>query len=351
MSNDVTEENLEAGGISDLDRWRAVPLVVTEDNRLGNCPRLILHPEDTPLMHLPPLISEIVVFLAYKAGEEFKDAGTGFLLSMPVPEVEGSDYRQCYLITARHVIEAIEKKSTDGLVQIRVNTRDRGADYVSIEAHRFTKHPTRNVDAAVLPVSFGYKFYKQSWNPIENKLTPALIEAEQIGPGDDVFFPGLFVHHKGESENIPIVRTGTIAAMPTEPIRTSTQGLMKAYLIEARSIGGLSGSPVFLHLEGPRALRARDLMNRFNKTRDFGAAWNSFFIIGMVQGHYSTRDILDSPGDDSFDMRSRSINDGIAIVVPFEDIEEILNTPALAQRRATRARKHLEKQTPPTVDD
>lgn len=76
------------------------------------------------------------------------------------------------------------------------------------------------------------------------------LQENQIGPGDELFLPGLFSPHKEESRNIPIIRTGTIAAMNEEPVPVELPGkikvLMDAYLAECRSIGGLSGSPVFV---------------------------------------------------------------------------------------------------------
>ena len=48
---------------------------------------------------------------------------------------------------------------------------------------------------------------------------------------------------------MPILRMGNLAAYPQE--RVQVEGVeMDAYLIEARSIGGLSGSPVFYHSHG-----------------------------------------------------------------------------------------------------
>jgi hypothetical protein len=49
---------------------------------------------------------------------------------------------------------------------------------------------------------------------------------------------GLFSEHQGAERNIPIVRVGNIAAMPEEPVLTTSWGAIDAYLIEARSIGG-----------------------------------------------------------------------------------------------------------------
>ena len=78
-------------------------------------------------------------------------------------------------------------------------------------------------------------------------MTEKVIKENEIEVGEEVFVTGLFSHHHGQSKNIPIVRVGNISAMPEEKIQTK-EHLMDAYLIEARSIGGLSGSPVFVIL-------------------------------------------------------------------------------------------------------
>ena len=88
---------------------------------------------------------------------------------------------------------------------------------------------------------------------------------EKIRVGSPVGLTGLFVHHHGSSRNIPIVRSGNIAAMTDEPVSTR-RGLMTAFLVEVRSIGGLSGSPVFAE----------------------GVAETG--VIGLVHGHFDQRD-------------------------------------------------------------
>ncbi len=48
---------------------------------------------------------------------------------------------------------------------------------------------------------------------------------------------------------MPIVRHGAIAAMPGEPLYDRKTGLsFRGYLLEVRSTGGLSGSPVVAYL-------------------------------------------------------------------------------------------------------
>ena len=74
---------------------------------------------------------------------------------------------------------------------------------------------------------------------------PGIIEAKNLGVGDEVFIAGLFTRAIGQARNLPIIRMGTVAMMPDEKILFHKK-MIDAYLIESRSIGGLSGSPVFI---------------------------------------------------------------------------------------------------------
>jgi len=71
------------------------------------------------------------------------------------------------------------------------------------------------------------------------------IAHHKLGVGDEVFATGLFTEVTETTRNIPIVRTGTVAMIPGEKIPFG-KNLIEAYLVELRSIGGLSGSPVFV---------------------------------------------------------------------------------------------------------
>ena len=57
-----------------------------------------------------------------------------------------------------------------------------------------------------------------------------------------------------------------IAMIPDEPVTTSL-GDIKAYLVEARSIGGLSGSPAFVRETGAEGT-------------------GSFYLLGLMHGHW-----------------------------------------------------------------
>ena len=130
--------------------------------------------------------------------------------------------------------------------------------------------------------------------------------------GEEVVIAGLFVHSYGTTQNIPIVRTGNIAAIPSDLVETEL-GSMHALLVEIRSIGGLSGSPVIVQ-------------GRANPS-----------IIGLVHGHF------DQEANSLIDVEDASIatakiNAGIAIVVPARLIEETLAPLIKEDFRAVRDR-------------
>src|SRR5689334_11059030 len=118
-------------------------------------------------------------------------------------------------------------------------------------------------------------------------LTEEARDKYHVGTGDEVAIVGLFYSHFGEAKNVPIVRTGNIAAMPDEPVPTS-HGLTDAYLVEVRSIGGISGSPVFTHLAvrpETTVLPAQPYPQMERKT--LAKAEHAHYLLGLVQGYYT----------------------------------------------------------------
>lgn len=281
-------------------------------------------------MQVPDEVRKCVAFICLKSGDEMKLKGTAFFLSLPV---EGSaSARFIYVVTAKHVIEGIRQNGTDGSVYIRLNFKD-SADYVPIPIDQWVSHPCDGtVDASVL-----------AWGPptdiIDYTVIPAdkmtateeVIKAEDIGCGDEVFLTGLFVNHYGKYKNQPIVRTGNIALMPEEPVATRALGAIDAYLVEARSIGGLSGSPVFVH---PGIFRAGKGEARLRG--------NTFYWLGLMHGHW------DLPTDASVSLDTldkERVNMGIAIVVPSTKILEVINQERFVLDRQRKSKEWLGKMT------
>jgi hypothetical protein len=106
------------------------------------------------------------------------------------------------------------------------------------------------------------------------------------------------------------VRIGNLATLLEKDVAASLgpgwRGMINAYLIEARSIGGLSGSPVFVH------------------RLDDGTP--KFALLGLMQGHYGTKAPKSAEG-----ANEESVNVGIGIVVPADDIEEVFLQPEIVE--------------------
>jgi hypothetical protein len=155
--------------------------------------------------------------------------------------------------------------------------------------------------------------------PVGNFLNEEIIEEHRIGPGDEVFITGLFTKAVGASQNMPIVRMGNVSLMPHEKIPHGDLGLIDAYLIEARSIGGLSGSPVFVSETAQMPSTYAD-PKKSKPEKLFMLGHGQTFFMGLLRGHW------DVPPNRFFHEMEK-VNMGISVVVPAHKIREILFHP------------------------
>ena len=225
------------------------------DRRLANSPRYWLNKPDGADMRVPDEVMRSVVFVG-----RGKDAnatptwtGTAFIVGVQNPQLG----HFTYLVTCKH----IAAKRTDEVTFLRVNGKDGQALVVGWDKNtRWYYHPTESesVDVAITPcilspdVSFALI-------PTGIFLSDPDIADSNIGPGDEVVYTGLFSKLTGKDRNFPIARMGNVAMMPSEQLPYSKiidyRGPMDAYLIEARSLGGHSGSPVFVRESVSRGQR------------------------------------------------------------------------------------------------
>jgi len=273
-------------------------------------------------MHVPDEVRKCVVFLCSKnADDSYRLLGTAFLVGLEI----GSSRTMTLAVTAKHVIDAAKKVACDKSIYMRVNRKNDTCAMWTVPLANWLTHPTDpliDVSLTILPAftdEFDYRLI-----PLTNFATDEVIKQEEISVGEDVFITGLFVNHVGTNRNIPIVRVGNIAAMPEEPIATK-DGNIDAYLLEARSIGGLSGSPVFVHLGIVRRINGQVVFLQ-------GKAGAKFHLIGLVRGHFD----LPSSHPDAViaDGSGQSVNVGIALVVPATRILEVLRHPTIEKTRA-----------------
>lgn len=81
-------------------------------------------------------------------------------------------------------------------------------------------------------------------------LTPQQIIDEDVGIGDDTIMVGRFINHEGKQKNMPTVRFGSIAMMPSEKVISPAGIAQETFLVEIRSLPGYTGSAVVLMLAG-----------------------------------------------------------------------------------------------------
>jgi len=218
---------------------------------------------------------------------------------------------ETYLVTARHVIDGIRRTGLEEC-WIRVNFLDGSAKWARTNVADWFVHPTDpSLDIAILlggiPDGADHLVVPYSF-----RMTPEKAKQNGIAAGDEVFVVGLFSHHYGEQRNIPIVRIGNLATTDEERVNTSAFGKMDAYLIEARSLGGLSGSPVFLN---PGLIRTIDGQIRH-------ATGEITLLLGLIHGHYDVNASKIDAGDQA--TQAEKVNTGIAIVVPVRSIMTVI---------------------------
>ena len=296
----------------------------TLDERVAGRPVHIWLPEGMTLPVVPDPLLKCVVFLGYKdAHGDDHFMGTAFWVARPRSEEFPDRFRATYLVTAAHVIEDIKTEVGEkGLVQFRVNLKEGGQKWESTPLCCWRSHHDPGADLAVFKVDLNVNLWDHfAWGEesFATKNSVALDGGRRIEHGDDLAIAGLFSSHAGTGRNIPIVRTAHVAALPDEPVRNGKGNSMKGvFLVECRSIGGLSGSPVFYDIYAAKEKHLGE--SRFVRTP---IKWR---LMGVMHGHFNAPDVMPDAVASEAERKKILINMGIAIVVPAEKISEVLAT-------------------------
>ncbi len=305
------------------------------DYRLGGVPRYYLGKPDDWDMKVIAEILKCTVFMGCQNGENFTPYGTGFFVG--VPYKNSVSWQHDYLVTAKHLID----KDKAGCNSFRVNTRDGVSKSVFIsKSQRWYDHPTEVADVYVTPIDV-----EDDWDML---VLPAGMIASKdiigndawITTGSDVFITGFFEEFNHGLKNYPIVRKGSIAMLPKERIYSEGIGEIESYLIESRSRGGLSGSPVFWYASSDDL----DMKKVYEKKGALVPSGikpvirqNYWGLLGLIQGHFDVKDKDKEDSDPEYDSelsyKKGVINAGIASVTPSIKIEDILNIPELVKQR------------------
>jgi hypothetical protein len=287
-----------------------------------------------------------VVFLGFPDHEAGPTAircvGTGFLLLY-----EGG----FYLVTAGHVAHDL---GDTGCIA-RINKKDGTSGPVEGDFVRWTYHPNYpNVDVAVVPFGvsaewgFDFLYLDQQLLIDANKENDEWLEV-----GDLCYTVGLFRVLAGEERNLPVVHTGHLARLPGEeeiPIRDPNvpggRLMVDGYLVEAQTLSGLSGAPVFIRRSIRLAMHASpDAKPGTPETLELVAYKDEVALLGIWQAAW------EAPAGEVVAVdrgQQLTVPVGMGVVVPAARIVEILELPHLKEPRdAARKRRDLENAAMP----
>lgn len=271
------------------------------------------------------IIASTVIFL-FSAGNNPQPIGTGFIIGYPIPDKEGSVIP--LVVTAKHVLGDHKKVlarfstqagSSTAFVQYDIEAMKRQNDY--------WEYPDDDgVDIAVFR-SLHFEGTKYQPFPIELIATKKMFEENAIRQTDRVIFPSLLINFMGSSQNYPVIRDGSIALIPWEKVpmkyKVGSREIVtkqEVILVDATSIPGASGSPIFLW-PGPRLQ---------GNTYQIGGT--KPFLLGIMHGFYPAvpREILDVQTSDTKKMYSE--NSGVAIIFPSWKLRDIFESKTLKDR-------------------
>lgn len=248
----------------------------------------------------------IYIYSSKGSAEEGGLGGASGFLLQPAIDFDGQDY--IYAVTNAHCLEDIKKEieeNSSGECVIRFNTTDGSVDTIEAPLDQWYKHPEED-DVAVFIFkpsdTWAYKAFpasmlirqdfvydKQKLGPVDvskypneyvtyyHKSENQWLKIPKIGIGESVTTIGKFAFHGGKSANYPVARFGHISMLPKEPIDGHY-----SFLVETHSIGGMSGSPVFI----------QSVVHIFKNKDDEEPSESNLkvFILGVDWGHFNSPD-------------------------------------------------------------
>jgi hypothetical protein len=269
-------------------------------------------------------VRKIVVFLGWRTtgtdGQTIpKFGGTGFFVSVrcEIPEVSFT-----YLVTCKHVAEAVEVLRTPFVIGF--NDASGKMELKDIDDVRWYCHQDDNVDIALTPL--GLQGVDIQHFPVEGFSENSPF-SKNVGTGDLVYIVGLYRLFPGIERLSPVVHTGHVAMTPADEIpiknpRTGERTATRGYLIEAQTLDGLSGSPVFI-----RHTNAVPFLNSFGSVVGYT---DQVYLLGIWQGAWPGKagEILtEQIGSDA------RVPVGMGISIPSQKIMEILENDEVKSRR------------------
>jgi hypothetical protein len=266
--------------------------------------------------------------------------GTGFLVSVPDSRLTGRAFT--YIVTNRHVAEAIEENQKGDCTRLPIQkmyvtmnlkepVNGKRSDLVDIttspQMHWYFPDDAAS-DLAVMPFGIDPK-YDARVIGLDQFLTTEILDKQHVVPGDRVLTGGFFYGYAGLHGIQPILRQGVLAMLPDGPMTTTTCKSGEVYLADVHIIPGNSGSPIFI---------VPALSMGANVT--LGGVPNTFGLLGVVSGYMQETEELTLKASTIW-KGSVHANSGIAVVVPAQQLRDLLQSSAIQRLRDEAVEQHL----------
>ncbi|HET8582258.1 MAG TPA: trypsin-like peptidase domain-containing protein [Jatrophihabitans sp.] len=262
--------------------------------------------------------------------------GTGVLISYPVKG--RSDRVHVYVATNSHVV----RQDLYEPVGIRINQGSGTATVLRIPRASWIHHPDRD-DIAVAALDFDTKRIPYGAVPISCFVTREQFADDTFGDGDECLYIGRHWGLDGKQRNTPAARSGIIAIADPEPINQEQRAhRQESVAVEARSLGGYSGAPVFVYRSDPLVppklapspeFGFKTLIGKFDVVVA-SAIERPFAFLGVTWGHMNGKSAVTGPGSYMSEWEKRiALNSGIMLVVPAWKIRELLEDERLVNLR------------------
>jgi len=265
------------------------------------------------------------------AREGQRSGGTGFLVGV-LYGVQPADVRR----RAAHVYAVTNAHVAQEAPILRLMRLDGTAEAIPLTQRDWTYHANGD-DVAVHYVDLPGDVYRLAAITTDLFVTRPDFDdrpdSAGIGIGDDVAFIGRFGHHDGRERNEPSIRFGNISLIPREPIQQENGHPQQSILVEARSMPGYSGSPVFFVEQ--HALNRRVVLPQFDLK-----------LLGMDWGHVPYWHKVMMPDHETPHREGLAVNfnAGMMGVVPAWQITELLDDPRVREPREAREAALLAEQ-------
>ena len=259
--------------------------------------------------------------------------GTGFLVEAPVPQLPGNQV-VVYLVTNRHVAQAMFPDATgqdvphqvtkmDAILNLKAPVEGNKAKPIPLPPDsplRWHFPSDSSIDLAVIAFPFKEE-YDAQLIAVSLFLTQDVWTTYRIGPGDKVLTCGYFLHYSGAHQFQPIVREGSLAMVPDDVMQVPIGGSARIYLADLHIIPGNSGSPLFL----APAFTLGGYVTDSKGGIPYG-------LIGIISGYMWEDDQLTLHAATDYEATIHA-NSGIAMVVPVDQLKELLYSPELQSER------------------